>query len=178
MWAACIGSTAPSPEVCNGVDDDCDAATDEGLTRTCWADPDLDGYATSSAATSPGCGTCPSGTTARAPVGAANIDCDGDDGRAYPGQSAYFSSARSSAGGYDFDCDGTVMPLNAGDGACRNNATDTGCELDRVWYSTASQCGAYTGWQVCGWVGIEGGCQTVDRCTPGIGTNCMRLSCR
>ena len=29
-WAGCIGSVGPTPEVCNGRDDDCDGAADEG----------------------------------------------------------------------------------------------------------------------------------------------------
>jgi MYXO-CTERM domain-containing protein len=32
-WGACAGETPPRPEACNGLDDDCDGATDEGLGR-------------------------------------------------------------------------------------------------------------------------------------------------
>jgi len=34
-WEACTGVVAPMAETCNDADDDCDAATDEGLVRTC-----------------------------------------------------------------------------------------------------------------------------------------------
>ncbi len=31
-WGACLGATGPQPETCNGIDDDCDGATDEDVT--------------------------------------------------------------------------------------------------------------------------------------------------
>ncbi|MBI5499113.1 MAG: VWA domain-containing protein [Deltaproteobacteria bacterium] len=43
-WAACAGDVPPSPETCDGTDDDCDGTTDEdcecvdGQTRPCGAD--------------------------------------------------------------------------------------------------------------------------------------------
>jgi hypothetical protein len=33
QWGACIGAGAPSIEVCNGVDDDCDGQVDEGCVQ-------------------------------------------------------------------------------------------------------------------------------------------------
>lgn len=35
MWGACTGSTLPTAETCNNIDDDCDGAIDDGLTCTC-----------------------------------------------------------------------------------------------------------------------------------------------
>ena len=52
-WGAC--SIQPISEVCNGINDDCDAGTDEGLTVTCYADFDNDGYAEADAVVSQEC---------------------------------------------------------------------------------------------------------------------------
>jgi hypothetical protein len=35
---ACIGAVLPAPETCDGTDDDCDGADDEGLSRPCGSD--------------------------------------------------------------------------------------------------------------------------------------------
>ncbi len=44
-WADCLGAVLPAIETCNGVDDDCDDATDEGpgggtLVETCYGGPE------------------------------------------------------------------------------------------------------------------------------------------
>ncbi|MBI5527861.1 MAG: transporter [Deltaproteobacteria bacterium] len=38
MWSACVGGVGPRSEICNGLDDDCDGADDEGLSRVCGSD--------------------------------------------------------------------------------------------------------------------------------------------
>jgi MYXO-CTERM domain-containing protein len=53
VWTACFGFQGPSPEVCNGLDDDCDGVVDDGVGTTCMD------YSTCT--TFGGCGTtCPS----------------------------------------------------------------------------------------------------------------------
>ncbi|MFH1467067.1 MAG: MopE-related protein [Pseudomonadota bacterium] len=83
-------------ERCNGIDDDCDGATDEpdATDATTWyADADGDGFGDATS-TAPGC-TQPSGYVASA------TDCDDDDPDAWPG-------ATEHCDGVDTDCDGTV----------------------------------------------------------------------
>ena len=38
-WGACVGSGKPTPEICNGIDDDCNGVVDDGLTRSCYDGP-------------------------------------------------------------------------------------------------------------------------------------------
>jgi hypothetical protein len=83
-------------EACNGIDDDCDGATDEsGATgETTWyLDGDGDGWGSASSTTRR-C-TRPSGYVAVAG------DCDDSRGGAYPG-------ATETCNGVDDDCDGTA----------------------------------------------------------------------
>ena len=81
-------------EVCDSVDNNCNAQIDEGVTTTFYADCDLDGWGISS-------------TTVQAceppPEGYAGVAGDCDDGRptVYPG-------AAETCDGLDEDCDGQI----------------------------------------------------------------------
>jgi hypothetical protein len=88
-------------EVCNGVDDNCNGATDDGLPNGCWNDGDRDGYPAAGAAgqCAPGSG-CPTGTTNRDPAVTANRDCNDGNMSIRPGATEVCNSA-------DEDCDGT-----------------------------------------------------------------------
>ena len=79
-------------EICNQVDDDCDAQVDEGLTSQWWADADGDGYGAGAASEScePKVGQVDNGE-----------DCDDADSAVRPG-------ATETCDGRDEDCDGTV----------------------------------------------------------------------
>ncbi|MFH1466576.1 MAG: putative metal-binding motif-containing protein [Pseudomonadota bacterium] len=80
-------------EACNGLDDDCDGETDEGVTTTFYADVDDDGYGDPDATTQ----ACevPSGYLAEA------SDCDDGDATIHPG-------ADEACDGVDQDCDGEI----------------------------------------------------------------------
>ena len=82
-------------ETCNGIDDDCNGSTDDGLTLTTYyADVDQDGYGDDSDFVE---------TCSGAPAGYVGIggDCDDNDDSVYPG-------ADGTREGIDNNCDGSV----------------------------------------------------------------------
>ena len=45
----CEGQVSPVPEVCNGLDDDCDGVVDDGVTSDYYPDLDGDGFGSNTA---------------------------------------------------------------------------------------------------------------------------------
>ncbi len=80
-------------EVCDGTDNNCDGAVDEGVTNTYYLDADGDGYGVSSSTTQ----AC----TAPAGYAAVDGDCDDSNPATNPGASEVCD-------GEDNDCDGQV----------------------------------------------------------------------
>jgi uncharacterized protein (TIGR03382 family) len=81
------------PEVCNGIDDDCDKLIDDGLTKTYYFDGDGDGYGLSTKtqiSCNPGAGWVLSGG-----------DCDDADKAVRPGATELCNNK-------DDDCDGVI----------------------------------------------------------------------
>jgi hypothetical protein len=80
-------------EVCNGIDDDCDGNTDDGVSITYYRDFDGDGYGNATATT----------RACSAPVGyvANSSDCNDSNGAVHPG-------ATEVCNGIDDDCDGNI----------------------------------------------------------------------
>ena len=101
-WGSCEGSVLPDVETCDGADNDCDGATDEGCsctpgeTRTCYETPSgMPGDGT------PGVGMCRPGTRTCVPNpsgGSAFGSCMG----------AVTPSAEVCRTGTDEDCDGLI----------------------------------------------------------------------
>src|SRR5690606_24652288 len=82
-----------APELCDGLDNDCDGSIDEGVTTTFYADADGDGFGDASQTTQ-AC-SAPAGYVSN------NTDCDDSDDTIY-------RNAPELCDGLDNDCDGSI----------------------------------------------------------------------
>ena len=92
------GNAAVHPgatEVCNGVDDDCDTQTDEGVTATFYRDADSDGYGAS--------GNTTQACSAPAGYVASSTDCNDSAASIHP------TATDVCGDGIDQDCSGTDL---------------------------------------------------------------------
>ncbi len=120
-------------ESCNGVDDDCDSTTDEGVKTTFYADADSDTYGNSSVTTE-AC-SAPSGYVSN------STDCNDGAGSVHP-------NATESCNGTDDDCDGTTdegvkttFYADADNDTYGNlNATTDACEAPSGYVSNTTDC--------------------------------------
>jgi hypothetical protein len=120
-------------ETCNGVDDDCDGSTDEGVRSTYYRDVDGDLYGTPSL-TVQAC-SAPSGY--RAVAG----DCNDSSALVHPGRAETCNSV-------DDDCDGstdegvrsTYYRDADNDGFGTSGTTVTGCSAPSGYRSTSGDC--------------------------------------
>ncbi|MCB9544680.1 MAG: hypothetical protein H6706_02150 [Myxococcales bacterium] len=131
-WGACQGETGPVAEACNGVDDDCDGRTDEGVQNACGDcgavpeetcngdDDDCDGRTDEGVQNA--CGAC--GRVPDEICNGADDDCDGqtDEGTLNAcGQCGAVPA--ETCNGVDDDCDGStdealVRPCGTDVGVC------------------------------------------------------------
>ena len=122
-----------APETCDGVDDDCDGAVDEGVTLSFYEDGDEDGYGDADTRTQ-AC-SAPSGFVADA------TDCDPSDGDTWPG-------AAESCDSKDNDCDGdideevtlTFYEDGDGDGYGLSTSTTEACSEPSGYASLDGDC--------------------------------------
>ncbi|MBI1227077.1 MAG: T9SS type A sorting domain-containing protein [Bacteroidetes bacterium] len=120
-------------EICNGLDDNCDGATDEGVLNTFYLDSDGDGFG-GSAMTASAC-DAPTGYVAN------SDDCDDNAASVYPGAAEICNSL-------DDNCDGQVDEgvLNTfyldsdGDGFGSASATQQACDAPTDYVANADDC--------------------------------------
>jgi hypothetical protein len=129
----CQALASPQPESCNGVDDDCDGATDEGVTTAFYQDADGDGAGNASVSVQ----AC----VAPAGYGTDASDCNDASATVFPG-------AQESCNGADDDCDGatdegvttTFYADVDGDGFGSGAVTTQACSVPSGFVANASDC--------------------------------------
>jgi hypothetical protein len=132
-------------EYCDGLDNDCDDATDEVGSvdgTTAYPDDDLDGFGDATDSGERYC-TVPAGLVTE------NTDCEDSDGASYPGASELCDSQ-------DNDCDGEIDEVGS------LNGTLYYVDLDGDGFGDQSDIGALYCSQPAGWVADNSDCDDTD----------------
>lgn len=122
-----------NPEVCDGIDNDCDGEIDEGVLITFYADSDGDGFGDANITTQ-AC-TAPTGYVDN------NTDCDDTEANIFPGNTEVCD-------GIDNDCDGeidegtflTFYADSDSDGFGDPNMTVEACSAPNGYVDNSSDC--------------------------------------
>jgi hypothetical protein len=136
-------------EVCNGINDDCDAKVDENNSVGCttfYLDADGDGYGTTAS-------RCQCGPNAGSGYDVTNnTDCYDANVDARPGQTVFFYDDRGD-GSWDYNCDGvqTKQDARATVYQCEDYLQPTfpptwGCNFTQGWEASAPGCGETENW--------------------------------
>ncbi|MBX7193836.1 MAG: hypothetical protein K1X94_17420 [Sandaracinaceae bacterium] len=148
---ACMTCNPGASEVCDGLDNDCDAMVDDGVLTRFYLDCDGDGYTLAAPTTADACSApvrpamC-TGSTVWLTARSATSDCADQDSRAFPGTTMYQPTAiigPRTVAAYDFNCDGVQTREFTTIALCLD-ATIVG------WASaTAPACGGAAFWDDC-----------------------------
>ncbi|MGC3997328.1 MAG: MopE-related protein [Anaeromyxobacter sp.] len=121
--SACVGQVLPADEVCNGLDDNCNATVDEALQQACYFGPlsSLDDQGRPQGACKAGTQTCSQGTWGECAVCPAGIQPSD------PGYAAcqILPAGETCQDTTDVDCNGYVKELAGECGSCTPGATAT-----------------------------------------------------
>ena len=120
-------------EVCDGVDNNCDGAVDEGVLQEFFADADGDGFGNAAVVTE-ACAQ-PSGSVPN------DTDCDDTDRAIYPGAPELCDGLDNNCSGeIDEDVGGSWYADADGDGYGDPNVETDACEPGEGWVSDATDC--------------------------------------
>lgn len=128
---------------CDGSDNDCDGATDEGVEETYYRDRDGDDYGDPEDPKK-ACNE-PSGYVSN------QKDCYDENDDAYPGRSAGFEQHRGD-GSFDYNCDKTEEKLLVDKYECSGSSASTCSVGTPGWFGDIPSCGKSGDWVMnCDW---------------------------
>lgn len=151
------GRNPSAPEVCDGVDNNCNGRIDDGLPNIdCCRDEDGDGYSNPGMRTS-GCRACVNGWR---PCGGSPDCCDSDN-RTFPTARCEYQDRPNRCGSFDYNCDGRAQMRFS---RIVSTTEPVDCSMSGGWFGTSVPA--------CGTSGRSADCGASDdgrcMCTAGV----------